>query len=131
MAKRRISTLVLASSLLLALPPSWCCILVCAAAPAAKAAPVAKKSCCMHDSQEQQTPAEKPSVPSNRCPCCDRLSVLVPYSSGPQIDAGFNFVAVLAPLAPTVTAGAEFRPFALSMHPPACQVHVCNCVWLC
>ena len=131
MAKRHISTLVLASSLLLALPPSWCCILVSTAAPAAKAAPVAKQSCCMHRCQKQQTPAEKPSVPSNRCPYCDQLSVLVPSSSGPQIDVGFNFVAVLAPLAPIVTAGAEFRQFALSLHPPACQIHVCNCVWLC
>src|SRR5437660_9302070 len=105
MAKRHISTLVLASSLLLALPPSWCCILVSTAAPAAKATPVAKTSCCMHRCQQQQTPAEKPSVPSNRCPCCDRLSVLVPSSFGPQINAGLNFVAVLAPSAPTVAAG--------------------------
>src|SRR5437870_9472817 len=131
MGKRSVSTLVLASSLLLALPPGWCCLLISAPAAARKPAPAAQKSCCMHRSEKQQAPAEKPSIPSKRCPCCDRLSVLTPSASGPQSDGAFSFVAILPVAVSSPAGGTGFWQSGSSRHPPACHVHVCNCIWLC
>ncbi len=145
MGQRGLRVLVLACCLPLVLPPGWCCWLLPridsknTSAAAGRTTP-AKSSglcCCFTQDAEPPTPndekqpQEPRKPPFKHCPCSDRQTTPPSVSTVEHDDGGFVVLAVLpfSDSSPRVSSGVEkFAPLA---HPPACRIHIRNCVWRC
>jgi hypothetical protein len=92
--------------------------------------------CYTHDAQpttptgEEKSP-EPRTPPFDHCPCSDRQTTPPSFSSVEYDDGGLVSLAVIpfSDSSPPVLGGvANVVPVA---RPPACPIHVRNCVWRC
>ena len=146
MVVRGMRLLVLACCLPLVMPTGWCCFLLLKFQPKATTFSTTSRTtlpvnsaglcCCCHNPQPQsqndeKKPQEPRTPPLKHCPCSDRQTTPPSFLSVEYDDSGFVVLA-FPPFSdfPAATHGGIEKAVPV-VRPPACPIHVRNCVWRC